>query len=336
MEIERERAERIATEAFHASGLTEDDAAFVANVLVTADASGKGSHGLLRLPRYVRGIEHGNVDPEGDIEIDDTAGATVTIDGGARPGPVVAMKAMEQAMEKADEFGIGAAGVHDSNHLGMLGYYTEKARSKGYIGIGITNTEPAMPPFGGAEPVLGTNPIAIGMPTDPAFNLDMSTSSIARGTVLQKKEAGESIPEGVALDADGEPTTDPEAALEGTILPFGGPKGSGLAIAIEVLAGGLVGASMGQDVTGTYHTEDPCTKGDLFIAIDPDSLADGGFAERASAFLEDLKGGEKAAGIDEIRLPGERTVQREETAETVTVEEDLWESILDLAGAEET
>jgi len=139
-----------------------------------------------------------------------------------------------------------------------------------------------------------------------------------------KKEVGESIPERVALDANGEPTTDPKAALEGTILPFDGPKGSGLAIAVEVLAGGLVGAAMGRNVTGTYQTEDPCTKGDLFIAIDPDSLAGGGFAERASMFLSDLKAEKTAAGIDEVRLPGEGTINRERTSKMITVEDDLW------------
>jgi len=156
-------------------------------VLVTADASGKRSHGLLRLPRYVRGIEHGNVDPEGDIEIDAVADAAAILDGGARPGPVVAINPIDQAMELADDFGIGAVGVRNSTHPGMLGYYTEKVRVEGYVGIGMTNTEAAVPPFGGTEPVLGTNPIAIGLPTDPPFNLDMSTSSIARGTLLQKR-----------------------------------------------------------------------------------------------------------------------------------------------------
>jgi L-2-hydroxycarboxylate dehydrogenase (NAD+) len=258
-------------------------------------------------------------------------GGAATVSGGSRLGPVVASEATVTAMDRADEFGVGAVGVHDTNHLGMLGYYTDRIRSEGYVGIAVTNTEPAMPPHGGAEPILGTNPIAVGLPTDPPFNLDMSTSAIARGTVLHRKERGETIPDGVALDAEGEPTTDPAAALEGTILPFGGAKGSGLAIAVEVLAGGLVGAAMGADVTGTYHTADPCTKGDFVLALDPSAFGRPDFASSASAFLSELKESERAADADEIRLPGERSVRRDRNRAVVEVEEDRWHEIRTIA-----
>ena len=331
MEVDRERAVDVAADAFRAHGIDDADAVQTARVLVSADARGKHSHGLLRLPRFVRGIEHGNVDPEGAITVASERGGAATISGGSRLGPVVASAAVAEAMDRAAEFGVGAVGVHDSNHLGMLGYYTDQLLQEGYVGIGLTNTEPAMPPYGGTDPVLGTNPIAIGLPTDPVFNLDMSTSAIARGTVLHAKESGGTLPEGVALDADGQPTTDPAAALEGTILPFGGPKGSGLAIAVEVLAGGLVGAAMGEDVTGTYHTEDPCTKGDLFVAIDPAAMGVPDFGERAGRFLADLAAGEPAAHVDEIRLPGQASVERDREAETIDVEADLWDEVQALA-----
>jgi len=332
MEVDRDRAVEVASAAFQAHGVSDADARQTAEVLVTADAMGKHSHGLLRLPRFVRGIEHSNADPDGAIDVVSENGGAAAIDGGSRLGPVVASTAAAEAMDRAESHGAGAVGVRNTNHLGMLGYYTDQIRREGLVGIAMTNTEPAMPPHGGAEPVLGTNPIAVGLPTNPPFNLDMSTSGIARGTVLHMKETGEELPEGVALDADGEPTTDPAAALDGTILPFGGPKGSGLAIAIEVLAGGLVGAAIGEDVTGTYHTEDPCTKGDLFLALDPSVLSGGDFAETASAFLRDLKGTERAAGFDEIRLPGEHSIERDRTSETVEVEDDLWEEVRALAG----
>ena len=331
MQVERARAVEVAADAFRAHGITNSDATQTAEVLVSADARGKHSHGLLRLPRFVRGIEHDNVDPAGEIEVVDERGAVATIDGGSRLGPVVASVAADESMARAEEFGVGAAGVHDTNHLGMLGYYTDQIQQAGFVGIGITNTEPAMPPYGGTESVLGTNPIAIGLPTDPAFNLDMSTSAIARGDVLHRKETGEELPGGVALDAEGAPTTDPEAALEGTIQPFGGAKGSGLAVAVEVLAGGLVGAAMGTSVTGTYHTEDPCTKGDLFLALDPEAFGASDFAENASEFLADLVAGETAAFVDEIRLPGQRSIERDRSATTVAVDDDLWKEVQDLA-----
>ena len=332
MDVDRQRAIEVATDAFREHGISEPDARQTAEVLVSADARGKHSHGLLRLPRFVRGIEHGNVDPSGTIEVVAGRGGAATINGGSRLGPVVASEATAAAMDRADEFGVGAVGVHESNHLGMLGYYTDQLQREGYVGVAITNTEPAMPPHGGAEPILGTNPIAIGLPTEPVFNLDMSTSSIARGTVLHQKETDETLPEGVALDGDGAPTTDPEAALDGTILPFGGPKGSGLAIAVEVLAGGLVGAAMGEDVTGTYHTSEPCTKGDLFIAIDPAAMGAHDFSERASAFLADLVTSETASNVEEIRLPGQRSVERDRSATTIRVDDDLWADVRGLAG----
>jgi len=328
--VDRERAEAIAAAAFERHGVVPADAETTATVLVSADARGKHSHGLLRLERFVRGLEHGNVDPDGDIEVVRDGGGAATISGGSRLGPVVALEAVGEAMGRADTHGVGAVGVRDSNHLGMLGYYTEVLREAGYVGVAMTNTEPAMPPHGGADPVLGTNPIAVGLPTDPPFNLDMSTSAIARGSVLRARENGERLPEGVALDADGEPTREPGAALEGTIRPFGGPKGSGLAVAVEILAGGLVGAAMGEDVAGTYHTAEECTKGDLFLALDPVVLGGEGCVERANAFLADLKDGRTAAGFDEIRLPGEASASRAD-ADRITVDDDVWERVTGLA-----
>jgi len=335
MEIDRHRAREIAATALQEHRIPPGDARTTAEMLVTAEAWGKSSHGLIRLPRYIRGVEHGNVDPDGTIDVVRDGGAVATIDGGARLGPAVATRALGEATARADEYGVGLAGVHNCTHLGMLGYYTDMVREEGYVAVAMTNTEPAMPPYGGTEPVLGTNPIAIGLPTDPPFNLDMSTAAIARGTVETAVERGDSIPEGVALDANGEPTTDPEAALEGTILPFGGPKGSGLAIAIEVLAGALVGAEMGEGVTGTYHTEDPCTKGDLFLVIDPEVLGGEGFVDRTEAFFRELKETETAPEFDGIRLPGEASLGGDPAA-TIDVDVDLWETVLDLADRSES
>lgn len=331
MEVDRERAVDVASAAFQAHGIADEDARLTSRVLVSADARGKQSHGLLRLPRFVWGIEHGNVDPAGEIRIISDHRGAATIAGGARLGPVVASEAADETMDRAADFGIGCVGVHHTNHLGMLGYYTDVVRESGYVCLAMTNTEPAMPPHGGTEAVLGTNPIAIGLPTDPAFNLDMSTSAIARGDVVHRKERGEALPEDVALDESGQPTRDPEAALRGTFKPFGGPKGSGLAIAIEVLAGAFVGAATGSDVTGTYQTEDPCTKGDLFIVIDAVAMGAPEFAAEASAFLADLKRTEQAAGFEEIRLPGECSVKRDRRRTSVEIDENVWARVRDLA-----
>ena len=327
MKVERDRAVEVAKTALETFEINPSDAHRTAEMLVTVDAMGKHSHGLLRLPRFIRGIANNNVNPDVTIDIISEKDSVVALDGGARLGPVVANTATEEAITRAEAHGVGVVGVRNSNHLGMLGYYTNQIRSTGFVGIAMTNTEPAMPPYGGAEPVLGTNPLAIGLPTDPPFNLDMSTSAIARGTVLHLHETDQELPEGVALNAAGEPTTDPEAALNGTILPFDAVKGSGLAIAIEVLAGGLVGAAMGEEVTGTYHTENPCTKDDLFIALDPGVVSRQDFVEAASLFLQRLKNTETAAEFETIRLPGERSIERDSTVDTVSIDDDLWEEI---------
>lgn len=157
----------------------------------------------------------------------------------------------------------------------------------------------------------------------------MSTSAIERGTVEHKKEAGDSLPKGTALDAEGDPTTDPTAALDGTILPFGGAKGSGLAI--EVLTGGLVGTAMGQNVTGTHHTEKLYTKGDLFVAIDPSSMGVLDFDEQASAFLRQLQASDSAVEIDGFRLPGERSVEHDRSQSVIKIDSDLWGRVQSLS-----
>jgi L-2-hydroxycarboxylate dehydrogenase (NAD+) len=328
--VGRERLRDVATDVFTSHGIAETDAETTARVLVTAEARGKHSHGLIRLPRYVGGIEHGNVDPDGVIEVVRDSGAAVTLSGGHRLGPAVAVRATAEAAARAEEYGIGCVGVHESTHLGMLGYYTDQLREEGMVGIAMTNTEPAMPPHGGTEPILGTNPIAIGLPTEPPFNFDASTAAIARGRLETAAEHGESIPRGVALDTDGEPTTDPAAALDGTILPVGGPTGSGLAIAIEVLAGGLVGASMGTDVTGTYDTRNPCTKGDLFVAIDPTAMGGPDTVDRIETFLDEVLAVAPGDTDGEVRLPGARSLHGEVTGD-LDVDRSLFEELRRLA-----
>jgi L-2-hydroxycarboxylate dehydrogenase (NAD+) len=160
----------------------------------------------------------------------------------------------------------------------------------------------------------------------------MSISGIALGTVLHRKETGEGLPEGVALDTDSEPATDSATGSNEIIVSFGGPKSSGLAIAVEILAGSVVGAAMGQDVTSTYHTEEPCTKDNLFVALDPPVLSGGDFAETANSFLRNLKPAETAAGFDDIRLPGKHSIARDWTSVTVEVDNDLWDGIRNFGG----
>ena len=227
------------------------------------------------------------------------------INGNHKFGHVVTYTAMELAIEKAKETGIGVVGVHDSNHFGVAGYYSDMAIMEDMIGIVIANTEPAVAPIGGKEPIIGTNPIAIGIPSNKHYvSVDMATSASARGKLLEAKRKGEMIPENVALDVDGNPTIDPEAALKGSILPFGAHKGYALSFMIEILAGPLVRAAFGKQVTGTANPEKMCTKGDLVMALDPSKFSDiDTFKEEVDEFINEVK------GSGNVFIPGDMEVR---------------------------
>ncbi len=212
---------------------------------------------------------------------------------------------MELAIEKAKNVGVGVVATKNANHFGIAGYYSELAMNQDMIGITITNTEPAMAPFGGKEKILGTNPIAIAFKGNKyKFSLDMATASIARGKILEALRKNIKIPEGCAVDKDGKITTDPAKALEGCILPFGGPKGYGLALAIEMLSA-IGGAEVGTKVRGTANPYEKCTKGDLFIAINPEFfVGKEEFKKKVDELLEEIKTSEPAEGF-EILIPGE-------------------------------
>jgi L-2-hydroxycarboxylate dehydrogenase (NAD+) len=271
--VEQERS--IITNILTKLDVPEEEAAIVADVTVDADTKGFSSHGIGRFPQYIRGIEVGTIKPGSKITIERESAATALINGNHGFGHVVAYRGMEMAIEKAKDTGIGLVGINNSNHFGVAGYYTDMAIMQDLIGVVIANTEPAVAPIGGKEPILGTNPLAIGIPSNGHYvSVDMATSASARGKLMEAKRRGESIPENVALDANGNPTIDPEAALKGSILPFGAHKGYALAFMIEILAGPMVGAAYGRAVTGTANPEVNCTKGDLVAAIDPSKFVD--------------------------------------------------------------
>ncbi|EHP84576.1 L-sulfolactate dehydrogenase [Methanotorris formicicus] len=287
-------------------GVSKEDAEITADVFVDADLKGFTSHGIGRFPQYIIGLECGNINTNPNIRIVKETPATATIDGDFGLGQVVGKKAMELAIEKARNVGLGSVATRNSNHFGIAGYYSEIAMKKGMIGITITNTEPAMAPFGGKNKILGTNPIAIAFKGKKyTFSLDMATASIARGKIVEMARLGKDIPDGCAVDKDGNLTTNPHKALEGSILPFGGPKGYGLALAVEVLAS-IGGAEMGTKIKGTANPKDKCTKGDLFIAINPDAFWDKDeFMEKIDELIDEIKNSEPAKGFNKVLIPGD-------------------------------
>ncbi|RAP49506.1 MAG: sulfolactate dehydrogenase, partial [Methanosphaera sp. rholeuAM74] len=276
MKISIDNERKLIEEILEAYEVKEEEAKIVADVISDGDLKGFSTHGLGRFPQYIKSIEAGTIKIDGDYEIEKETSSSAMINGNHKFGHYITVKAMDLAVKKASETGIGVVGIHDSNHYGIAGYYADLASLQDMIGIVISNTEPAMAPFGGKKALLGTNPITISIPSDDIHNyicVDMATSITARGTLLQAKRKGEEIPEGLALDSEGKPTTDPEEGLNGSILPFGGFKGYALAFMFELLAGPLVGAECGEKVQGTATPEDMCTKGDLLIVINPEHFA---------------------------------------------------------------
>lgn len=320
---------------FMLRGVPERDASVVGTALVEANLRGHDSHGVIRIPKWVLGLETGAINPLCKVKtIKHLAGGAV-LDGDRGLGPVVGVIASRIAMFKAKDTGISAVSIRRASHIGMLGYYTELIAKEGMIGICMTNTEPGMAPFGGAEKILGTNPISIGIPSrNNPLILDMSTSVVARGKIVLAKEKGESIPEGWAVNRNGEITTDPAEALEGVLLPLGGAKGSGLAIMVDLLAGALAGAAVGKNVRGTFDMKHEGTKGDFFMAMDPGSFTDiEGFLDNVEGLKNQIKRCRKAKGVKEILLPGEIeyfTKERREK-EGVPLTDELYKDLLRLA-----
>jgi LDH2 family malate/lactate/ureidoglycolate dehydrogenase len=210
----------------------------------------------------------------------------------------------------------------------MVGYYAERRASEGFVCIAFTTTEVLVHPFGGAEALVGTNPIAIGIPANPRpFVLDMATSVSAMGKIIAMKHRGERIPEGWAVDKDGRPTTDPEEAIHGSLSPAGGPKGYGLGIAIAMLGGLLPGTEIGRKVLGTLDTDYRCTVGDLFILIDPKAFPGAEtIANGVKGYLDDLRASRPAVGFKQVMVPGdpEFRLREERLAKGIPHPEEVW------------
>ena len=330
MKISIDNETKLIETMLEAYGVESKEAKIVAEVVVDGDLKGFSTHGLGRFPQYIKSIKAGTIKTDGDYEIEKESASSAMINGNHKFGHYVTVKAMDLAVKKASETGVGIVGIHDSNHYGIAGYYADLASIQDMIGIVISNTEPAMAAFGGKKALLGTNPITISIPSDDIDNyicLDMATSITARGKLLESKRKGEPIPEGMALDKDGNPTTDPAEGLEGSILPFGGFKGYGLAFMFELLAGPLVSAACGEKVEGTATPDVMCTKGDLLIVINPEFF--GGsmqFKFYVDQFVREIR---EENGV----IPGDREVQNRSTnyENGIEVDEALYEQLTEMA-----
>jgi LDH2 family malate/lactate/ureidoglycolate dehydrogenase len=292
---------RLALDLCLGAGIPSAHADLQTDLLLEADMRGRASHGLMRLPRILERVRNGVTDPM-TVGVHRWQGARLDVDGERGLGPVVAMAALEKLQDKVTTEGVAAAAIRNNNHIGMLAWYAEHVAHRGAILLAMTTSEALVHPWGGRTAMLGTNPIAIGIPTaHEPFVLDMATSLVAMGVVHDRASRGLALPLGWALDSDGNPTTDAQAAKRGALAPFGEAKGYALALALELLVTALAGSAIGRDVKGTLDSVSPCNKGDVFVVISP--AAQRGLAGRLSGFLEDIRqsGGDRA-----VLVPGDR------------------------------
>jgi LDH2 family malate/lactate/ureidoglycolate dehydrogenase len=292
-----------------AHGVPAKDAARAAECLVLADLRGVQTHGLLRLPGYLDRIRKGLIDPKPALEPARVAAVAAALDGKSGLGFVVGTRAMAEAVAMARASGIGVVSVRRSNHFGMAATYVLQALAAQMVSMVFTNASRAMPPWGGREPLLGTSPLAVGVPGGrlAPFVLDMSPSIAARGKIRIAEKRGAKIPLGWALDARGRPTTDATAALAGVVLPIGGPKGSGLAMMMDIFCGVLSGAAYAGEVGDQYSGFDrPQDVGHFFLAMRPNLfVTEEDYRARMDTLVERVRAVPKAQGCDEILIPGE-------------------------------
>lgn len=289
--------------AFLASRTSEANAIAVADALAGAEALGQTGHGLRRVVSYCAQARSGKVDGHAVPEAERTAPAIVRIDaanGFAYPAIDLAIKHLAPVTA---EQGIALAGIRRSHHCGVMGMVVERLADAGFVALMVANTPGAMAPWGGRTPLLGTNPIAFAAPLkeqDPLV-VDLSLSRVARGKIMAARQKGEPIPEGWALDREGRATTDPDAALAGTMVPLGEAKGTALALMVEFLAAGLIGANYAYEASSFFDAEGaPPGVGQTIIAISPDSFGDADAVARFSELAE------RVSTDPGARLPGRR------------------------------
>lgn len=295
-------------------GESSENAAIVAQNLIKADARGITTHGTYLLTPIWERVQAKQLPLPTDARIVSDDGATAVVDGGDGLGAVAGMLAATTAMEKARQYGIASVLIRNTNNIGALACYTETAAKEGMIAIMGCNAAPAMAPWGGAEAFLGTNPFAVGIYTgkDMVFSADMASSVVARGKIRKAARNGEPIPDHWATDREGRFTTDPNAALKGALLPVGGPKGSAIALAVDIISGMLSGARYAPDLK-SFHTPDgPTGVGASLIVVDIGRFMDlEVFRDHMEGYIARVKGMRKAEGFGEILMPGEIEYNKE-------------------------
>lgn len=328
--VEVDKALRMANDILCAAGAPDDHAWVQSEILIDAELSGVASHGLLRLERIVERARNGVLDLKATGSHEWAGEAFLRVDGNRGLGPVVLDTALREVMRRAKTSGVAVVGVSNSNHIGKLGWYANRVAKQQFILILVSTSEALVHPWGGHKALLGTNPIAIGIPTaEGPFVIDLATSLVSMGKIHDFANRNKPLEEGWALDADGNPTIDAHAAKAGAIAPFGQGKGYALGLAFELLIAALTDSALGSNVRGTLDSTHICNKGDLAIVIRPGSSA---IAGRLAAYLDEIRATPPALGFDSVMVPGDRAAKYREhiMAAGIPMPQDIWTRLNDL------
>lgn len=296
------------TAVYAAQGVPEPDARLIADTLVQADLWGHQSHGVLRLGWYLDRLRNKVMNPVTQAEFVIDGGAMAVIDGHDGVGHVLAKLAAEEAIKRAKKHGIGAVGVRMSNHFGTCMYYTLMGARQGCVMMLTSNGGPAMAPWGGRKKIVGTNPWSIAAPagSHAPFVVDMANTGVARGKIYLARNKRQKIPLGWAIDADGAPTTDPQAAIDGIILPMAEHKGYAIAAMVDMMSGVLTGSGFLSAVHSPYKTAEKSNCGHFMLAINVEAMQPlAAFNARMEQFIAEIKSVPLAQGFDEVFYPGE-------------------------------
>jgi (2R)-3-sulfolactate dehydrogenase (NADP+) len=320
------QAEERVARVFAQGGAREETARSVARALVGAEADGLKGHGLSRIATYLAMLKSGKIDGSAMPRVTQSRPGVLAIDAACGFAYPAIDLAIEQLPGLAKQQGIAAAAISRSNHAGACGRHVERLAPQGLVALFFANTPEAIAPWGGTRALFGTNPIAFAAPLEgrAPVVVDLALSKVARGNIVAAKQKGEAIPEGWALDKDGRPTTDAEAALAGTMIALGDAKGAALALVVEVLSAALVGTHFAFEASSFLNDKGgPPQTGQLIIAIDPAGFGHSSFAERMRALARAIESQEGA------RLPGARRLALREKAQRdgLSVPDEIWKML---------
>ena len=308
MKISKTKLEQLSYNILKECNVPQDDAQIIVNSILYAHTRGKGTHGVGRMPIYVRKIKEGLMSSETELTLVKDSPVVSTFDANHGFGQVAAHRGMEYALDKADKNGVGVVGIKNSNSFGTAGFILELAAKRQMIGLMFSNASPAIAPSGGSKPLFGTNPIGFVFPNqmgEPPIVLDMATSVAARSKIRMAAANGEPIPLGWALDSNGNPTTNPIEALKGSMVAIGEHKGYGLSLAVDILAGLLTGAAFGGDVKPLNHKDSNSNYGHCIIAINISFFMDiSDYFKKIKYLIRKTK---ECGKSGEVYLPGEQS-----------------------------